>query len=403
MRLRQRITPAWHRGKTCGKGQPMHPVPASPRRRRPCVATLPLLAFLLLAACREAAPPPVIEAPRVVTAPVVGVDLEERIEVTGQLEAKLQTVVSAEVGGKLTQALVDEGAPVDKDTIVLEIDPQRRKLELDSARAQVAQTEASLAQQRRQADRVRALQGKGLTSALQLEQADLELALAESRLTAARAQFEIARQALDDATVRAPFTGVTGRRHVNLGQFLQVGTPLMEFVSLDPIEVVFHVAEIDSALVRHGQTVDVRVAPYPSESFEAVVDVIYPQMEAQSRTLRVKATLPNPTGRLRPGLFARADLGVAFRKGVPMVPDEAVLQRADGAVVFLLAGENRVARRQVKIGVFHEGLVEILDGVKPGEVVVTRGHMDLVDGSVVQVVDGGPRTVDVAAETGVVE
>ncbi len=177
----------------------------------------------------------------------------------------------------------------------------------------------------------------------------------------------------------------------------------MEFVSLDPIEVVFHVAEVDSSLVRLGQHVDVRVAPYPSESFDAVVDVIFPTIETQSRTLRVKASLPNPTGRLRPGLFARADLGVAFRKGVPMVPDEAILQRADGAIAFRLREDGRVERRPVSTGTFHDGLVEVREGLKPGDVVVTRGQMDLVDGAVVQVVEGESRPVDIAAQTGVVE
>lgn len=394
------------RGVTFGKGPWMTPVFAScrprPRASRSLALLLSLLPLLHLG-CQEEVSTPVIEAPRVVTAPVVGVDLEERIEVTGELAAKLHTTVSAEVGGEITGVLVEEGVPIDKDTIVLEIDPQRRKLELDAALAQVSQAEASLSQQRRQTERIRSLQGRGVTSELQLEQANLELELAASRLAAARAQAEIARQALDDATIRAPFAGVTGMRHVNPGQFVQVGAPLMEFVSLDPIEVVFHVAEVDSSLVRLGQHVDVRVAPYPSESFDAVVDVIYPTIETQSRTLRVKASLPNPTGRLRPGLFARADLGVAFRKGVPMVPDEAILQRADGAIAFRMRDDGRVERRPVSTGTFHDGLVEVREGLKPGDVVVTRGQMDLVDGAVVQVVEGESRPVDIAAETGVVE
>jgi len=378
--------------------------PAACRSKRSWAAhALSLLSSLGLAACQPEVVTPVIEAPRVVTAPVVGVDLEEHIEVTGELAARLHTVASAKVGGEITQVTSDEGAPVKEDAVVLEIDPHRRKLELDSARAQVAQMEASLAQQRRHADRVRSLQGQGVTSAAQLEEANLELQLGTSRLAAARAQFDLAQQALDDATVRAPFAGHTGKRHVNLGEFVQPGTPLMEFVSLDPIEVVFHVAEVDSALVRLGQHVDVRVAPYPSESFPAVVDVIYPTMEAQSRTLRVKATLPNPTGRLRPGLFARADLGIAYRKGVPMVPDEAILQRADGAVLFRLLEGLRVQRTAVKTGTFHDGLVEILSGVTPGDLVITRGQMDLVDGALVQVVEGATTPVDVAAETGVME
>ena len=368
---------------------------------RACVALL--LTLIAAAGCRDEVAPPVLEAPRVITAPVVGVDLEERIEVTGELQAALRTTTSAKVGGEITQVVVGEGSPVDKGAVVLEIDPHRRRLELDAARAHVAQMEASLAQQRRQTQRTRSLQDKGLTSASQLEESVLQLQLASSRLEAARAQNEIAMQALDDATVRAPFAGYIGQRFVNIGEYVQVGNPLMEFVSLDPIEVVFHVSEVDSAVVRLGQQVDVRVAPFPSESFVAEVDVIYPTMDAQSRTLRVEATLPNPTGRLRPGLFARADLGIAIRKGVPMVPDEAVLQRADGAILYRLLAEQRVERLQVETGSFHAGLVEIRSGVTPGDIVVTRGHMDLVDGALVQVVEGETRPVDIAAETGVLE
>lgn len=360
-------------------------------------------ALLSASACSKPPPEHIVEAPRVITSPVVAVDLEHRIEVTGELQASLHTVVSAEVGGTITQVTADTGQAVEKGQILLEIDPQRRRLELETAQARVSQAEASQTQQRRQTERVRSLQRQGVTSSSQLDEADLQLQLATSRLSSERAMLALAKKALDDATVRAPFAGVAGTRHVNLAAFVQVGTPLIELVALDPLEVVFHVAEIDSAVIRKGQRVDVRVAPYPSESFPATVDVISPTMESASRTLRVKATLPNPKARLRPGLFARADLGVSLRQGVVMVSDEAVLQRADGAVVFRVVDGPRVERRAVELGTFHDHLVEVRSGLTPGDVVVTRGHMDLVDGMVVQVVEGEDKPRNIAAETGVMQ
>ena len=89
-------------------------------------------------------------------------------------------------------------------------------------------------------------------------------------------------------------------------------------------------AEVDSSRVQPGQTVDVRVAPFPDEVFQATVTLVSPTIDPATRTLRVKATLANAEGRLRPGLFARADLGVSTRDDVLMIPEEAVLQRADG-------------------------------------------------------------------------
>jgi len=122
-----------------------------------------------------------------------------------------------------------------------------------------------------------------------------------------------------------------------------------DLVALDPIEVEFHVAERDSARVSQNQQVLVSVDPYPDELFGATVTMISPIIDPKTRTLRVLARLENPEGRLRPGLFARADLGVETRRGVTMVPEEAILQRADGSVVFRLRDGNHVQRVPVDV------------------------------------------------------
>ena len=189
------------------------------------------------------------------------------------------------------------------------------------------------------------------------------------------------------------------QRFVSVGEFVQPGTRLFELVALDPIEVEFRVSEIDSSRVAVGQVVGVRVAPYPDELFQATVTVVSPMIDPATRTLRVKASLPNPETRLRPGLFARADLGVARREGVLMVPEEAILQRSDGQVVFRLVAGNRVERRVVKTGFAKDGRVEIVEGVDAGDRIVTRGHTALVDGGVVTVraPDGSALEPDVAS------
>jgi len=116
-------------------------------------------------------------------------------------------------------------------------------------------------------------------------------------------------------------------------------------------------------------------------------------------TLRVKGTLANGEGKLRPGLFARADLGVSHREGVLMIPSEAILERSDGKVVFRLVNGDHVERRVVKTGVYKGGRVEIVEGLAQGDHVVTRGHTALVDGAVVLVrnADGSAGAPDVAS------
>jgi membrane fusion protein (multidrug efflux system) len=132
-----------------------------------------------------------------------------------------------------------------------------------------------------------------------------------------------------------------------------------------------------------GRTVDVRVTPYPDEVFHATVHVVSPRIDPATRTLRVKALVENHERKLRPGLFARADLGVAERERVPMVPESAVLQRSDGSVVFVVRDGNRAERRQVKLGTFRDGRAEVIEGVRIGEQVIVRGSSRLVDGALV--------------------
>jgi membrane fusion protein (multidrug efflux system) len=129
--------------------------------------------------------------------------------------------------------------------------------------------------------------------------------------------------------------------------------------------------------------VDVRVAPFPDESFDGQVTVVSPVIDPRSRTLRVKAQIANPDGRLRPGLFARIDLGVALRPDVPMVLEEAILRRAEGAIVFRSVDGNRVERVAVETGVHYAGHVEVVKGLAPGDQVVSRGGDRLSDGQTV--------------------
>jgi membrane fusion protein (multidrug efflux system) len=238
-------------------------------------------------------------------------------------------------------------------------------------------------EQGREVKRVTALAGSRISSESQLDQAQTALETSEARLRAARAQLGTAERAVRDASVRARFAGLIGRRWVSRGEFVTMGQQLFELVSLDPIEVEFYLPEADTSRVKMGDPIAVTVAPYPNEVFPATVEVISPTIDPRTRTLRVKALLDNSEGRLSPGLFARAQLGIAKREDVVMVPEEAVLQRADGSVVFRVVDGNRVERKVVRTGVIRDGWVEIRDGLIATDSVVQRGHSDLIDGSVI--------------------
>jgi len=343
------------------------------------------LAVLLLgfgaAACGGGGEGAVMSPPIPVTlATVASVDVEDEIEATGQLLAVEHAEIAAEVGGRITEITVDEGRPVAADAPVLSIDPERRTLEVDRTRARVDEAKAALHEQEREHARLRELRERKVASQTQLDQAETALALARSRLLASQADLGVAERALRDATVRAPFAGLIAERFVSRGEFVAPGQKLFELVSLDPIEVEFRLTEVDSSRAALGQTVAIRVAPFPDEVFEGRVTVISPIIDEKSRTLRVKARIDNAEGRLRPGLFARIDLGVAKRSGVAMIPEEAVLQRADGPVVFRMVAGDRVERVVIETGEHHTGQIEVTRGLSPGDRIVARGQFRLTDG-----------------------
>ena len=326
-----------------------------------------------------------IAAPPVMVVTVAAHTVTDRIEAAGELLAVAEASVAAEVDGRVTEMRVLEGAAVAAGEVVLEIDRERRQLALDSERALVAEAEAAVAEAGRELGRIRSLHERNAVSKAQLDASETALQQSRSRREATRARLGLAERALRDASVAAPFDGLVARRYVSAGDFVGVGEKLYDLVALDPIEVVFHLTERDSGRVELGDQVEVRVAPHPDEVFPATVNVVSPRIDPQTRTLRVKAALDNSDGRLRPGLFARADLGVAVREGVPMLPEDAILQRSDGSIVFVLDGDSRVQRRVVTTGVFRDGYVEAVAGVRAGERVVVRGQARLVDGSRVDV------------------
>jgi membrane fusion protein (multidrug efflux system) len=281
--------------------------------------------------------------------------------------------------------------------VVIEIDPERRQLDRDAAQARLAQAEAELLRQQRQTDRMRRLREQKISSEQQLEEEETALLLARANSEVERAAFGVAERALADASVRAPFAGSVASRSAQLGQFVQKGDALFELVSLDPLEVEFSVPELDANRLRLGLAVDVTVAALPERSFYGVVKFVSPIVDPETRTLRIRALIDNSDGLLRPGMFARVNLGVSRREGVTMVPEEAVIQRANGASLFKLLPDQRVQRVAVVTGSVDEGLVEVRGDVHPGERVVRRGPGGLTDGAVVRVLGEEPEVPAVAA------
>ena len=365
--------------------------------------TMRRLAAVLIAlassACREAETLPPPRELVVVVAPVERRDLAETIQKSGQIIARNRARIAAEVAATVTEQPIEEGKEVPAGTVVVVLDSFRSRLEVDAARARAAEAQATLREHERGVVRVAELQRQNVASPLRLEEARTRLAVAKARLDEAKANLAVSERSLRDTSVTAPFRGVVARRLVSLGEFVSPGTVLFELIGIDPVEVEVHLPEADTGRVAVGKRVEVVVAPYPEERFKGAITFVSPTIDERTRTVRVKARIANPESRLRPGLFAHVEIAVRKRREVVLVPEEAILQSARGALVFRLTDGRRVREIPVALGVFINGFVEVTGTpLESGDLVVVRGQRRLFDGARVSVrtLDGEPATLSEA-------
>src|SRR5881296_2382301 len=300
--------------------------------------------------------------------------VRDEISATGQIEAVQSIDLRPEVDGRIVEILIREGQEVEQGTPLFKVDDAQLK-------AQVAQLEAQrdLAQQA-------LARAKDLAQQNASSTADLEKAEAEAR--SAQAQYDLQRIRLERTTVRAPFAGVLGQRYVSLGDYVTNTTKLASLHTVNPQRATFQVPERFARELRPGQRVSFRVAAIAGRDFTGEVDFVDPVIQLPGRTILVKAQVPNGARLLQPGMFIEARLVTAVRPQAVVVPEDAVVP-AEGASFVWVVTAGKVDRRKVNLGVRTPGFVEVTDGVKAGEQVVTGGLAMLAPGAPVM-----PRVVE---------
>src|SRR5437762_11118344 len=300
--------------------------------------------------------------------------VRDEIGATGQIEAVQSIDLRPEVDGRIVAIVIREGQEVDQGTPLFKVDDAQLK-------AQGAQLEAQRDLALQALARAKELAQQNASSA-----ADLEKAEAEAR--SAQAQYDLQRIRLDRTTVRAPFAGVVGQRYVSVGDYVTTSTKLASLHTVNPQRAAFQVPERFARQLRPGQHVSFRVAAIAGRYFTGEVDFVDPVVQLPGRTILVKARVPNPAHLLQPGMFIEARLVTAVRPQAVVVPEDAVVP-AEGSSFGWVVADGKADRRQVTLGVRTPGVVEVMDGVKSGEQVVTGGLELLAPGAPVM-----PRVVE---------
>lgn len=297
--------------------------------------------------------------------------LADDVSAVGSLVSNESVVLRPEVSGRIEAIRFRDGEPVQRGAVLVELDAAVQRAELQQARANLTLAEADFS-------RTQDLFGRKFVSRSSLDDA-------RAKLEVARAGVALAQARLARMQIRAPFDGVVGIRSVSPGDFVKDGDALINLEDIATLKLDFRLPELYLDRVRPGQTLELSSDVLPGERFAATVEAIDPLVDAEGRAVRLRARLANPDMRLRPGVFVRVRLILAERGEVAMVP-EAALVPAPGDVQFVYrVADGKVQRVNVRTGQRRDAMVEIVDGLQPGMVVVTAGQLKLRDGADVKV------------------
>lgn len=323
--------------------------------------------------------PPPEPAIAVETADVVERPMPRYLTLTGTLTPHESSDVAANAQGAVLLTQVERGSLVEKGDVLARLDARTAVLSTAEAEATSAQAKSQLEAAKIECDRVEKLFKANAITGVEYDKQHAQCEAAQWAAKVAEARVSIARKGLGDATVRAPFAGMIAERYVSAGEYVQPASKVARVVSIDPLRLEITVPEQSVALVKTGLAVDFKVAAFPAETFKGSIRYIGPSLRATSRDLVVEAVVPNADKRLRPGMFATAKIALGESPS-PVVPKGAV--RVDGSLrrIFVAAGE-RIEERIVKVGEERDGVLEIEQGVKVGEKVVSKLGPEVRDGA----------------------
>ncbi len=293
----------------------------------------------------------------------------------GSVAAVQGVVLGAEMSGAVKNIAFESGATVRAGDLLVELDSSVEQAQLRSAMASADLARLNL-------ERARELREKKMMS-----QADLDSAEAQAKQ--ANAQIDNIRAVIAKKAIRAPFAGRTGIRQINLGQFLDNGAAVVTLQSLDPVYVNFSLPQQDLARLGVGMAVRVTTDAFPGQNFEGKLTAINPEVDAVTRNVRLQATLANPAGKLRPGMYVNVAALLSQMEQVLMIPATAVLYAPYGDSVFVVEDKKDektgatgkvLNQKFVRLGKTRGDFVVVTSGLEAGQTIVTTGVFKLRNG-----------------------
>ncbi|MGI6680824.1 MAG: efflux RND transporter periplasmic adaptor subunit [Bdellovibrionota bacterium] len=295
------------------------------------------------------------------------------IKAVGGIEATQGTMLSAEADGRVVDVLFESGKVVKKDEVLVKLDSSVERAELAGAKARLELARLNL-------ERQKALREKNANSKLDYDNAKSNFKNAEATVKQLRA-------VIKRKVLTAPFDGIVGIRLVNLGQMITTGTKIVALHTLDPLFVNFNLPEQDLVKIKIGNKINVSVDAFPNKVFKATLTAIDSYVDNKTRNILVQGTLSNPDNILRSGIYARVQVDLGDDRNVLAIPVSSVNYSPYGNSVFVISKNEdemkaRVATsRFVRLGEKVGDLVEVIDGLKLGDEIISSGTFKVLNNS----------------------
>lgn len=302
---------------------------------------------------------------------------QTQLRAVGSLRAVQEVNMAAEIGGRVERIAFDSGQAVQAGDVLVELDTRSERAELADLEAQL---ELALLDLRRI---------ERLVQERNVSEADADAA--RSQLKRVEARLSAQKTLIDKMTLRAPFSGQLGIREVNLGEVLNPGAEVVSLQASDPIFVDFPLPQNVVSGVAVGRQVSVTIDAFPGETFKGTVQALDARVDQRSRSVTVRAALPNGQGQLRPGMFVKVIIPLADERNLITLPTSSPVYSTFGDNVFVVVkegGAQVVKRKSVTLGERRGDQVAVLDGLEAGELVVVAGQVKLRDGMAVSIDEG---------------
>ena len=317
--------------------------------------------------------------------------LEIYEDVVGSLENVVDPKVGAEVAGRVTRVLGFTGKKVKKGELLAEIDAQDFEIQSRGDAAEIKRLQALLENQERVVQRQQKLVSQGFISQNALDEALAQRAVLREQLSAARARAESTGRSLGKTKVVSPVDGEIETQVVATGDYVKVGDPLFTLVGMSRMRAHLLFPESAASRIRPGLRVRLESPAAPGKMVETRIDEIKPTVNAGNRALDAIVRFDAADGAFRGGGSVNARVVIGVRENALMVPEQAVVLRPAGKVVYVVEG-SRVSQRVVETGLRQDGLQEVVKGLAGGEVIATDGAGFLSDGAAIMLAEAGKDT-----------